>query len=254
MTGTNELSRRLAAWAAALIGALVFVAVAGLILTDGSAAAFLLDRNSAVFNYPFTIQNLMWLVFFGAMAEVAVRHWRAGVESEQIRKRLLPEDDETMLRLQDLGVIRSRVRGQEEFFLQRLVARCILQFQSSKSTDRANALLTSSLDLMQHEVDTRYSTLRYLVWVIPTIGFIGTVIGISAALNQAGAADDYQDPALLGELTRSLGVAFYTTMLALIQSAVLVLAQNVAQAREEGALNRAGQYCIDNLINRLYEK
>ena len=254
MTGTNELSRRLAAWAAALIGALVFVAVAGLILTDGSAAAFLLDRNSAVFNYPFTIQNLMWLVFFGAMAEVAVRHWRAGVESEQIRKRLLPEDDETMLRLQDLGVIRSRVRGQEEFFLQRLVARCILQFQSSKSTDRANALLTSSLDLMQHEVDTRYSTLRYLVWVIPTIGFIGTVVGISAALNQAGAADDYQDPALLGELTRSLGVAFYTTMLALIQSAVLVLAQNVAQAREEGALNRAGQYCIDNLINRLYEK
>ena len=56
---------------------------------------------------------------------------------------------------------------------------------------------------MQHEVDTRYSTLRYLVWVIPTIGFIGTVVGIAAALNQAGAADDYQDPALLGELTRS---------------------------------------------------
>ena len=25
-----------------------------------------------------------------------------------------------------------------------------------------------------------------------------------------------------------------------------------AQAREEGALNLAGQYCLDNLINRLY--
>ena len=107
---------------------------------------------------------------------------------------------------------------------------------------------------MQHEVDNKYSTLRYLVWVIPTIGFIGTVVGIAASLNQAGAADDYQDPALLGELTRSLGVAFYTTMLALMQSAMLVLAQNVAQAREEGALNQAGQYCLDNLINRLYEK
>ena len=105
-----------------------------------------------------------------------------------------------MLRLQDLGAIRARVRGQEGFFLQRLVARCILQFQSSKSIDRANALLNSSLDLMQHEVDNKYSTLRYLVWVIPTIGFIGTVVGIAASLNQAGAADDYQDPALLGEL------------------------------------------------------
>ena len=254
MRRANDLSRRLTAWAVALIGALAFIAATSLILTDGRMAAFLLDRNSTVFDYPFTIQNLMWLVFFGALGEVAVRYRRAGVEAEQIRKRLLPEDDATMLRLGDLGTIRSRVRGQEEFFLQRLITRCVLQFQSSKSTERANALLTSSLDLMQHEVDTRYSALRYLVWVIPTIGFIGTVVGIAAALNEAGAADDYQDPALLGELTRSLGVAFYTTMLALMQSAVLVLAQNVAQAREEGALNRAGQYCLDNLINRLYEK
>lgn len=43
-------------------------------------------------------------------------------------------------------------------------------------------------------------------------------------------------------------------MLALIQSALLVLAQNQVQSREEGALNEAGQYCLDNLINRLYEK
>ena len=166
-----------------------------------------------------------------------MRHRRARVEAFQLDRGLLPEDDETMLRLRDLGAIRTRVRGQEEFFLQ-----------------RANALLNSSLDLMQHEVDAKYSLLRYLVWVIPTIGFIGTVVGIAAALNEAGADDDFQDPALLGELTRSLGVAFYTTMLALAQSAVLVLAQNVTQAREEGALNRAGQYCLDHLINRLYEK
>ena len=107
---------------------------------------------------------------------------------------------------------------------------------------------------MQHEVDGRYSLLRYLVWVIPTIGFIGTVVGIATALGEAGDTQDFQDPALLGELTRNLGVAFYTTMLALVQSAILVLAQSVTQAREEGALNRAGQYCLDNLINRLYDR
>ena len=94
---------------------------------------------------------------------MTVRHRRASLESLQLGKRLLPEDDETMLRLQDLGAIRARVRGQESFFLQRLVTRCILQFQSSKSTARANALLNSSLDLMQHEVDTKYSLFRYLV-------------------------------------------------------------------------------------------
>ena len=254
MSSTSELPRRLIAWVIALATGLGFIGVMSLLLTDGRTAAFLLDRNSTVFDYPFTIQNAMWLIFFGALGEVGARHRRARAEALQLDKGLLPEDDGTMLRLRDLGAIRTRVRGQEHFFLQRLVARCVLQFQSSQSTDRANALLNSSLDLMQHEVDTKYSLLRYLVWVIPTIGFIGTVVGIAAALNQAGTADDFQDPALLGELTRSLGVAFYTTMLALVQSAVLVLAQNVTQAREEGALNRAGQYCLDNLINRLYEE
>ena len=254
MSGSNELGTRLAAWSASLVVAVGFVSGLSLLLTEGGAAAFLLDRNSPVFNYPFTIQNLMWLIFFGALSELVVRHRRARLEWAQLAKGLLPEDEVTMLRLEDLGAVRARVRGQEEFFVQRLVSRCVLQFQSSKSTDRANALLNSSLDLMQHEVDVRYSLIRYLVWVIPTIGFIGTVVGIAAALGAAGDTQDFQDPALLGELTRNLGVAFYTTMLALIQSAVLVLAQSITQAREEGALNRAGQYCLDNLINRLYDR
>lgn len=55
-------------------------------------------------------------------------------------------------------------------------------------------------------------------------------------------------------LSANLGVAFYTTLLALVQSAMLVLALHITQAREERVLNRAGQYCLDNLINRLYDK
>jgi hypothetical protein len=34
---------------------------------------------------------------------------------------------------------------------------------------------------------------------------------------------------------------------------VVVLVQHIVQAAEEKALNDAGQYCLDNLINRLYE-
>ncbi len=254
MSERGELQERLAAVGMGVGASVLFIALASLVFTEGFLADLLLDRNSTVFSYPFTIQNGMWVVFFVAAGELRVRFRRGGIEREQLDSGLLPEDEETMLRARDLGSIRSKCRGREEFFLQRVVSRCVLQFHSSRSTDRTRALLDSSLDLMQHEVDGRYAVLRYLVWVIPTIGFIGTVVGIAAALGRAGAAEDFQDPALLGALTRDLGVAFYTTMLALIQSAVLVLAQSQAQAREEGALNRAGQYCLDNLINRLYEK
>ena len=98
-----------------------------------------------------------------------------------------------------------------------------------------------------------YSMLRYLVWFIPTLGFIGTVIGIAFTLNYAATMDS-QDPTLLAGISKQLGVAFYTTLLALIQSAFLVFVQHVAQDRDEMSLNRSGQYTLDNLINRLYEK
>jgi biopolymer transport protein ExbB/TolQ len=53
-------------------------------------------------------------------------------------------------------------------------------------------------------------------------------------------------------VTERLGVAFATTLVALVQASILVFIQNIVQGREESALNKAGQYCLDNLINRLY--
>ena len=90
--------------------------------------------------------------------------------------------------------------------------------------------------------------MRFLVWVIPTTGFIGTVVGIAISL------EGMQDPKNIQfeRVTSGLAVAFYTTIIALVLSAILVLMQNLIQRREETALNRAAQYCLRNLINRIY--
>jgi biopolymer transport protein ExbB/TolQ len=93
---------------------------------------------------------------------------------------------------------------------------------------------------------------RYITWLIPSLGFIGTVIGIMLALNYAGDRANVQSPDMLYQVTERLGVAFSTTLLALVMASILVFLQNIIQGREETALNRAGQYCLDNLINRLY--
>ena len=193
-----------------------------------------------------------------------MRIQRATVEDNQLKKNLLPEDDSTMLRSEDLGEFYKAANTNprvQNCFLQRLISRTILQFQSSQSVDQANTLMNSSIELFQHELDLNYHMLRYIVWLIPTLGFIGTVVGIALALNETGAslssgssgASMTQNPELLVAMTKNLGVAFYTTLLALLLSAVLVFVLHVAQAREERALNKAGQYCLDNLINRLYE-
>ena len=257
--------------ATGLLAGLLFIALGMMLFGDDSKVREIvlgtelewLNKDKLVelgIPYPFTIQNVMWLMWFIGWAIIALRVLQTNREMEPVGARLLPEDPETMLRAKDLGPIYQRVNEggySEDAFLTRLINRTILQFQSSRSVSQANSILNSTLELCHHEVELRYNGLRFLVWFIPTLGFIGTVLGIAVALNTAAITDMNDNEAMaemMPTMTRDLGVAFYTTLVALVQSACLVFALHVTQAREERALNRAGQYCLDNLINRLWDK
>jgi biopolymer transport protein ExbB/TolQ len=167
--------------------------------------------------------------------------------------KLLPEDERSLLTVEDLRPIYVRARSiSRTGVLPVLVRRLSMEFRKSKSIDRVNALLDSSLELFQHRLDLKYTLMRYLVWVIPTLGFVGTVIGIANAMAFAGSGAVAMDE-ILAPTTQKLAVAFYTTLVALLQSGVLVLGMNSLQAGEELVLNDAGQYCLENLVMRLME-
>ena len=227
-----------------------FIGLMTFFIGDTKAGVILLDSQTTLFMYPFTIQNLMHILFFIGLGELYIR-WRVSVrENAFIKKSYLPEDEETVLQFQDLGQIRLGVAGkfnQEHGFLPSLIDLCILQFQSSRSTDQTVSVLNSSLELIAHRVDLRYSMLRYITWAIPTFGFIGTVIGISYTLAIVNPAKPD-----LAKLTSSLAVAFNTTLIALILSAILVFLLHIVQKLEEQSVNNAGYYTLRNLINRLY--
>ncbi|MCB0360109.1 MAG: MotA/TolQ/ExbB proton channel family protein [Bdellovibrionales bacterium] len=218
---------------------------------DSGLAVLLLDYSHySSFPYPFTIQNLMYIMFFLALGELFLRLHTANRELAFIKEGILPEDDHSVLRVKDLAAIRERITGRfdnENGFLPYLINLSILQFQASKSVDQAVSVLNSTLELMGHRVDLRYMLARYMVWVIPTLGFIGTVVGIAQALNLLDP--DNMD---LGQVTGNLAVAFNTTIIALILSAILVFLQQAVQKHEELAVNYSGAYCLKNLINRLY--
>ena len=217
---------------------------------EGRAAAFWLGRGDSVFPYPFTIQNIEHALFFIALGELFMR-WRvAGAEAAFLRRGYLPEDDGTVLVLDDLGPLRRRLAGTfdaDKGFLPYLIDLCILQAQASRSVDQTVSVLNATLELMGHRVDLRYQLLRYLSWLIPTVGFIGTVAGIASAL---GLIDPENMEIKL--VTANLAVAFDTTVIALLYSAVIVFLLNMVQKSEELALNGAGSYTLKNLINRLY--
>ena len=201
----------------------------------------------------FSVQGFMWLAMFIGMGELWIRSRAMRSDEAILRMGLLPEDERSLLTADDLRPIYVKARGMpRSAVLPSLVRRLSMEFRKSKSIDRVNSLLDSSLELFLHQLDLRYTLLRYLVWVIPTLGFVGTVIGIASAMAFAGSgAVEMED--LLVPTTQKLAVAFYTTLVALLQSGLLVLGMNSLQSREEKAINDAGQYCLENLVMRLME-
>jgi len=186
-------------------------------------AVLLLDYPSKHFPYPFTIQNFMHVLFFIGVGELFVR-WRvAERELRFTKRRYLPEDDETVLQFADLGPIRRQVSKAfdgEHGFLPSLIDLSVLQFQSSRSVDQTAAVMNHALELIAHRVELRYGLVRFIAWLVPTIGFIGTVYGLGASLYEAGASTEIN----VQETARALGVGFDCTMVALMQSPDLTAA------------------------------
>ena len=248
---TGVISRGKAA-ILALVAGCVFILVLTLIFPEDSFGAALLLEHShdSPFPYPFTIQNMIHLLFFVGLGELFVRARVGAWETAQLHAHFLPEDEADVLRIEDLGSIRRRVASRfdgDNGFLASLINMAVLQLQSTRSIDQAVSVLQTSLGLLESKVEQRYAMVRYLAWVIPTMGFIGTVSHLGNALRLVNP--DHLD---ISAVTTALAIAFNTTLVALIESAILVLIQHVVQTREDAAVGSAGEYCLKNLINRLY--
>ena len=259
LDGVNQDDLRMMAALFFILGVGIVLTVLSFALDPGSVAAtVLLDRQSQALPYPLTVQNLMHFMFALGAGEVCVRLYCAADSRRQIEKGLLQERTTRMFSNQDLRqlhelVIRDGAGNDRHLHL--LIHRIIVQYEATGSVGDARAVLDSSLEYFQHGISLRYNMLRYLTWLLPTLGFIGTLIGISLALGAAGTLPDLNDnsalEAWINGLTTNLGVAFYTTLVGLGLSAFLVFGSNIASTREETALNQTGQYCLDNIVSRL---
>lgn len=247
MKDNASLINRLFVFLFAILAAIVLIGIMRFSLSP-ALQEILLDADATF--WPFTIQNIMWVALFIGFGELFLRWSAASDEEGQRRRGYLPTSGES-LNVERLIEIREKIvkrRYGQEAFLPRMITRTIDQYRVSGKEDQAISVLNSSLELYMHEIDLRYSILRYLTWLIPSLGFIGTVMGIMFALQYAGVPANAEAEDFLYQVTNRLGVAFTTTLVALIMSAVLVLVQSMVQAKEERALNEAGQYCLDHLI------
>jgi biopolymer transport protein ExbB/TolQ len=109
----------------------------------------------------------------------------------------------------------------------------------------------SGLD--QEHMAGRFTLTRYILYLLPVIGFIGTVEGISKALmNISNVLPLVKDlDAFLNNLTgvtSALQIAFDSTLLALFLSASLMLAQTLIFRRSEELLARVDRWIVEHVL------
>lgn len=102
-------------------------------------------------------------------------------------------------------------------------------------------------DLHLEVLESKLNITKYILWAIPSVGFLGTVRGIGQALARA-------DEAVAGDISgvaSSLGVAFNSTFVALFLSLLLMFVSYILQGREERLVAGFKGFVSVDLIPRL---
>ena len=109
----------------------------------------------------------------------------------------------------------------------------------------------SGLD--QETASGRFTIIRYILYLLPVIGFIGTVEGISKALKAISEVlpmvkelDGFMSN--LTRVTDELQIAFDSTLLALFLSAALMLVLTLVYRRAEDMLARVDRWVVENVL------
>lgn len=144
----------------------------------------------------------------------------------------------------------------EKGLISRRCWRVIAAYANSGSRQTATELALDDSAFYQSNSESSYALPRILVWAIPLLGFIGTVVGISIAVNgfsgflqEAGEVEKIKEG--IGIVTSGLATAFDTTLLALLLSVAVMIPLVLVERLESRLLLTIDIYINDHLLPKL---
>jgi hypothetical protein len=204
------------------------------------------------------------------IAEVFLFFWAIGMLVEKwfkIRRQqrgllfdVLPMDLGDTITLDNLdrfvSHIRSLPRDAAGTFLVTRCLRGLEHFRVRKSAPDTATMLSSQSDIDASNVDSSYTMFHVFIWAIPILGFLGTVIGVSAAVGSfTGTLESSSDigamKAALKGITGGLATAFDTTLVALSMAMILTFPVSGLQKYEGDILGQVDEYTNENFLRRL---
>jgi biopolymer transport protein ExbB/TolQ len=153
----------------------------------------------------------------------------------------IDECEDLLERLDDLPA-----RRQNEYYIARLRA-ALQNVQRHDSADKLDDELKYFSDMDAGRLHTSYGLFRVIVWAIPILGFLGTVLGITMALNSI----DMKDPVgSMRDVLSGLGLKFDTTALALAFAMMLMFVHFYVERAETALLALVDGRILDDLEGR----
>lgn len=132
----------------------------------------------------------------------------------------------------------------------RTLRRALKRFGETANVQDAATTVHDYCESEASRLDSELALVRFCVWAIPAVGFVGTVRGIGYAL--AGAQTALRGDT--GPVTTGLGIAFNSTFVALILSIVLMYVVYELQLRSERLVLDTELHVDDTLLSNLQSR
>lgn len=193
------------------------------------------------------VQGMTYLAFIWAFLEVNEKLKFINRERRAFRLNMIPTGEKIIFLPSDINNLKFKLiefEKKEKYILSDLLKKACTKFQSSKSLSELIDIVSIQIEVSQEKAEGDQSIIRYLTWVIPSIGFVGTVLGISQALLVANSGD-------MDKITSLLGIAFDTTLIALVLSIIIMWFVHKLQEENDRFHSQLKEFVIENLINKI---
>jgi len=220
------------------------------ILQVEAISHYFISAKGEVLSIPF-VEILMFFIGFSALAfKLAEIRFQMGwiAKQEASSETFFPKPGSGFFTPENAREMAEKLNEIPEkvangYFIQRLKASLDFVVRNDSAHGFSDEMKYLS-DLDAARMGQSYSFIRVIIWAIPILGFLGTVMGITLAIG--GLGGNLSDTeTTLPKMIADLSFAFDTTALALSFSIVLMFFQFFVEKLEHRLLN-----CVDEQANR----
>jgi biopolymer transport protein ExbB/TolQ len=158
--------------------------------------------------------------------------------------------DEVLQRMAEL------VDDPRQFVLFHRISIALSNLRNMGRVSDVDEILQNQGEASEASSESSWVLIGGFLWAIPILGFIGTVLGLSIAIGEFGSvmsASGQADALLpaLREVTGGLGLAFDTTLEALVSALGIQMLVTFLRKSEQEFLDSCSEYCTRQIVSRL---